>query len=83
MFLAALLLIGILSGATASVVGFSIGSLLTPLIAWQLGTNVAVAAVTIPHASATAIRCWRLRAHIDRSVLWRFGLLSACFPATQ
>ena len=77
MFLAALLLIGILSGATASVVGFGIGSLLTPLIAWQLGTNVAVAAVTIPHASATAIRCWRLRAHIDRSVLWRFGLLSA------
>ena len=77
MFLAALLLIGILSGATASVVGFGIGSLLTPLIAWQLGTNVAVAAVTIPHAFATAIRCWRLRAHIDRSVLRRFGLLSA------
>ena len=77
MFSAALLLIGILSGATASVVGFGIGSLLTPLIAWQLGTNVAVAAVTIPHACATAVRCWRLRAHIDRSVLWRFGLLSA------
>jgi uncharacterized membrane protein YfcA len=77
MFSAALLLIAILSGATASVVGFGIGSLLTPLIASQLGTNVAVAAVTIPHACATAVRCWRLRAHIDRSVLWRFGLLSA------
>jgi len=77
MFLAALLLVGTVSGATASVVGFGIGSLLTPLIAWQLGTNVAVAAVTIPHACATAVRCWRIRAHIDRSVLWRFGLLSA------
>lgn len=77
MFLAAVLLIGVFSGATATVVGFGIGSLLTPLIAWQFGTNVAVAAVTIPHACATAARCWRLRAHVDRSVLWRFGFLSA------
>lgn len=65
------------SGATASVVGFGIGSLLTPLLAARFGTSVAVAAVTLPHALATAVRCWRLRASINRQVLVRFGLLSA------
>jgi hypothetical protein len=76
-FLAAVLAVAVLSGATASVVGFGIGSLLTPLLAVELGMGTAVAAVTIPHAVATALRCWRLRAAIDRAVLLRFGLLSA------
>lgn len=58
-------------------VGFGIGSLLTPLLALRFGTSTAVAAITIPHVLATALRCWRLRAHIDRSVLLRFGILSA------
>ena len=39
--------------------------------------DIAVAAVMVPHAIATAFRCWRLRANIDRGVLVRFGLLSA------
>jgi uncharacterized membrane protein YfcA len=52
-FLALLFLVAILSGATASVVGFGIGSLLTPLLATRLGMSVAVAAVAIPHALAT------------------------------
>ena len=73
----ALLLVAIASGATASVVGFGIGSLLTPLLAARYGTDVAVAAVTLPHALATAVRCWRLRTSIDHQVLVRFGLLSA------
>jgi uncharacterized membrane protein YfcA len=76
-FLLVLLLASVLSGATASVVGFGIGSLLTPLLATQFDTSVAVAAVTLPHALATAVRCWRLRANIDRHVLVQFGLLSA------
>lgn len=76
-FSVALLLVAIVSGATASIVGFGIGSLLTPLLAARFGTGVAVAAVTVPHAIATAVRCWRLRASIDRQVLIRFGLLSA------
>jgi len=76
-FLLALFGVAILSGATASVVGFGIGSLLTPLLAARFGTDVAVAAITLPHALATAVRCWRLRASIDRAVLARFGLLSA------
>ena len=70
-------LVAILSGATATVVGFGIGSLLTPLLAVTFGTTTAVALVTLPHAAATAVRCWRLRAHVDRTVLVRFGLLSA------
>jgi uncharacterized protein len=73
----AVLLVAVLSGAAASVVGFGIGSLLTPLLALRFGASTAVAAVTIPHMVATAVRCWRLRAHIDRAVLLRFGILSA------
>ncbi len=76
-FAFAVFLGALLSGATASVVGFGIGSLLTPLLALRFGTSIAVAAVTIPHVLATAFRCWRLRAHIDRTVLLRFGVLSA------
>ena len=70
------------AGATASVVGFGIGSLLTPLLATRFGMSAAVAAVTIPHALATAVRCWRLRADIDRRVQdaarnWRLPRMAA------
>ena len=77
MFFIAVFVVAILSGATASVVGFGIGSLMTPLLATRFGTATAVALVMLPHAVATAVRCWRLRAHVDRRVLVRFGLLSA------
>ena len=77
MFELLLLLAAVLSGATASIAGFGIGSLLTPLLATRFGMPAAVAAVTIPHAIATAVRCWRLRANIEWSVVKRFGLLSA------
>lgn len=76
-FLLGVFVLAVLSGATASVAGFGIGSLLTPLLAASFGTATAVAAVAIPHAAATALRCWRLRANIDWSVLRSFGLLSA------
>jgi uncharacterized membrane protein YfcA len=69
--------VAVLSGATASVVGFGIGSMLTPLLAARYGMQAAVALVAVPHAVATALRCWRLRASIDRDVLIRFGALSA------
>ena len=76
-FLLALFAVAVVAGATASLAGFGIGSLLTPLVAAQLGTPVAVAAVALPHAIATALRAWRLRDAIDRDVLRRFGLVSA------
>ncbi len=71
------LLTAILAGAVASVTGFGIGSLLTPVLALSVGTRVAVAAVSIPHVVGTAIRFWLLRRHVDRRVLWSFGLTSA------
>src|ERR1051325_5955307 len=76
-FLVGVLVVAVLSGATASVAGFGIGSLLTPLFATRIGMTTAVAAVAIPHAIATALRCWRLRASIDWKVVRSFGVLSA------
>jgi len=67
----------VLAGAIASIVGFGIGSVLTPLLAVRVGTQLAVAAVSIPHLFATALRFWRLRAHVDRRVLVSFGITSA------
>lgn len=76
MYEAAIFVCAIVAGATAAVSGFGIGSLLTPLLALNAGTKTAVAAVSIPHLIGTAIRFWRLRASLDRPVLWRFGLTS-------
>lgn len=77
LFLAAVFVAGILSGATAAVAGFGIGSLMTPLFAARLGVPLAVAAVSIPHAIATAVRAWRLRRAISWPVVRSFGVLSA------
>jgi hypothetical protein len=65
------------AGAIASVAGFGIGSVLTPLLATHLGMKLAVAAVSIPHVLATALRFWMLRRQVDRHVLVSFGITSA------
>jgi uncharacterized protein len=77
LFLLVVFVAGILSGATAAVAGFGIGSLLTPILVSRLGASLAIAAVSIPHAIATAVRCWRLRRAISWAVVRSFGLLSA------
>jgi uncharacterized membrane protein YfcA len=77
MFSILLFLIAIAAGAVASVAGFGIGSLLTPFLATMTGTKLAVAAISIPHFIGTSIRFWRLRGHVDRRVLWSFGITSA------
>jgi len=69
--------VGVVAGAIAAVAGFGIGSLLTPTLAVQTGTKVAVAAVAIPHFLGTLQRYWLLRQHVDRRVLLGFGLTSA------
>jgi uncharacterized protein len=69
--------VAVLAGAVASIAGFGIGSLLTPVLAVKVATKLAVAAVSIPHLAGTAIRFWRLRREIDRRVLWSFGITSA------
>jgi uncharacterized protein len=71
------LIIAVIAGGIASVTGFGIGSLLTPLLALQLETSLAVAAVSIPHVVGTAVRFWLLPVGADRRVLWNFGLTSA------
>jgi uncharacterized membrane protein YfcA len=76
-FLFGVFVLAVLSGGTAAVAGFGIGSLLTPALAASFGTSTAVAAVAIPHAAATALRCWRLRSNIEWNVVRSFGLLSA------
>jgi hypothetical protein len=76
-FAAVVLLAGTLAGAVAAVSGFGIGSLLTPLLAWQVGTKVAVSAVAVPHVIGTAARFVKLRAHVDGPAFRRFGILSA------
>jgi uncharacterized protein len=65
------------AGAVAAVAGFGIGSILTPLVALDAGTRVAVAAVSVPHLAGTFVRFWMLRRNVDRRVLVNFGILSA------
>jgi uncharacterized membrane protein YfcA len=68
---------GAIAGALASVVGFGIGSVLTPVFAIELDTKLAVAAVALPHVVGTAQRFLRLRKDVDLALLVRFGLPSA------
>ena len=77
MFEAALFLVSVLAGAVAAVAGFGIGSLLTPLLATQVPLKLAVAAVSIPHLLATAVRFFMLRRFVDRKLLFSFGIFSA------
>jgi uncharacterized membrane protein YfcA len=74
---AAVIVAGIAAGGIASIAGFGIGSLLTPVFATIVATQIAVAAVSIPHVVGTAARFWLLRGQIDRQLLVKFGLTSA------
>jgi uncharacterized membrane protein YfcA len=69
--------VAVVAGGLAAVTGFGIGSLLTPILALQVDTRLAVAAVSIPHVLSTALRFWLLKGGVDRRVLWSFGLTSA------
>ena len=72
-----ILVVSAMAGGIAAVTGFGIGSLLTPVLALQLDTRLAVAAVSVPHVIGTALRFWLLSGGVDRRVFWRFGLTSA------
>jgi uncharacterized membrane protein YfcA len=69
--------VGACAAAIAAVAGFGIGSLLTPTFALRTSTNVAVAAVSVPHLIGTALRFWSMRSNVDRRVVVTFGLTSA------
>jgi uncharacterized membrane protein YfcA len=76
-FAALLFGVSVFAGATASVVGFGIGSLLTPIVAIRFGTGAAIVFVALPHLVGGLVRGWRLRNAVDRRVLVHFGILSA------
>lgn len=76
MFNIAVAVVAALAGGIASVAGFGIGSLLTPLFATRYGMKTAVAAVAVPHFIATVLRFWKLRREVDRRVLLGFGAMS-------
>jgi uncharacterized membrane protein YfcA len=65
------------AGAIATVAGFGIGSVLTPLLATTFEAKLAVAAVSIPHVIGTAVRFSLVRGHLDRRIFIWFGLTSA------
>lgn len=72
-----LAIIAIVAGAVASLAGFGIGSLLTPLLALKTGIGIAVAGVSIAHFFGTALRFFFLRRSLNQQVLISFGLTSA------
>jgi len=74
-----ILVASVLAGAVASVSGFGIGSLLTPVLMLSLGMPAAsaVAVLAVPHALATAIRFVRLRRDVHGPTFREFGLASA------
>jgi len=72
-----LLLVSILAGGIASISGFGIGSLITPLLALKVGTSIAVAGVSIAHFLGTALRFWIWKQYVNKQVLLSFGITSA------
>ncbi len=70
-------MVALIAGAIATLAGFGIGSLLTPLLAVKTGISVAVAAVSIVHLTGTALRFSLLRMFVNKKVLLSFGLASA------
>jgi uncharacterized protein len=50
---------------------------MTPVLALQVDTRLAVAAVSIPHLIGTSLRFGLMHGGVDRRVLWSFGLTSA------
>lgn len=64
------------AGAIASVSGFGIGSILTPILMLMIDARIAIAAVAIPHVVGTAMRLVILRVSPAWSVVWSFGVAS-------
>ncbi len=69
--------VALFSGIVASIAGFGIGSLLTPVFALGLSTKAAIAIVSIPHLIATFLRFWMMRKYVDKKTFLSFGLMSA------
>lgn len=69
--------VALLAGGIASISGFGIGSLLTPLLSTHVDLQLAVAAVSIPHLLGTLVRFLFVRKHVRKDVFISFGVWSA------
>jgi uncharacterized membrane protein YfcA len=69
--------VAVFAGGVASVAGFGIGSIITPVLSLFIGAKLAIVVVSIPHLIGNLIRLLMLHAHLDRRVLFSFGLMSA------
>jgi len=67
----------VVAGAIASISGFGIGSVLTPVLSTQFDVRLAIAMVSLPHLAGTFARFLIVRTRIDREVLLGFGAASA------
>ena len=67
----------VIAGAIASIAGFGIGSVLTPVLSTQFDVRLAIGMVSLPHLAGTFVRFLLVRARIDRDVLLGFGAASA------
>jgi uncharacterized membrane protein YfcA len=67
----------VIAGAIASISGFGIGSVLTPVLSTQFDVRLAIAMVSLPHLAGTFARFLIVRTRIDRDVLLGFGAASA------
>jgi hypothetical protein len=67
----------VIAGAIASIAGFGIGSVLTPVLSTQFDVRLAIAMVSLPHLAGTFVRFLIVRTRIDRDVLLGFGAASA------
>ncbi len=67
----------VIAGAIASISGFGIGSVLTPVLSTQFDVRLAIALVSLPHLAGTFVRFLIVRTRIDRDVLLGFGAASA------
>ncbi len=74
-----LTLLAFIAGAVASIAGFGIGSLLTPMLTLKVGEKLAVAAISISHFLGTSFRFWNLKGFIDRKAFIHFGILIVQF----
>src|SRR5881628_2645099 len=76
-FTAIAVVAAVIAGAIASVSGFGIGSVLTPVLSTQFDVRLAIAMVSLPHLAGTFVRFLIVRTRIDRDVLLGFGAASA------
>ena len=69
--------VAVIAGIMAGISGAGIGSVLTPLLSFQIDIKLAIAAVAIPHLCGSVMRLLLMWRSVDHRLLLNFGILSA------